>query len=185
MVNRKVFFDLYRSNLDPNNKIDQKELSAIDLFLTMFEKDFCMFSVNQWAYIFATTFHETASTFLPIKEAYWLSEDWRKKNLRYYPYYGRGFVQITWKENYSAYSKKLNVDFVKNPDLIMNQSYSWFVLVDGFKYGVFTGKKMIDYINDKKTDYIGARKIINGTDKASLIAGYAKTFEQILKKSLI
>lgn len=185
MLNRKSFFDLYREQLDPNRRIDSKELEAIDLFLTLFERDFSMFTVKQWAYVFATTFHETAATFLPVKEAYWLSEDWRKKNLRYYPYYGRGYVQITWLENYQRYSKKLNADFTRNPDLIMNPAYSWFVLVDGFKNGVFTGKKMSDYINDSKTDYINARRIINGTDKAQTIAKYAKTFENILIKSLI
>ena len=42
---------------------------------------------------------------------------------------------------------------------------------------------MSDYVNDKKKDYVGARRVINGTDKANLIAGYAKTFEQILNKS--
>ena len=59
---------------------------------------------NQIKYIIATVQHETNNTFKPIKEAYWLSEGWRKRNLRYYPYYGRGYVQITWRENYEKFS---------------------------------------------------------------------------------
>lgn len=76
--------------------------------------------------IFVTVFHETAHTFLPVKEAYWLSEEWRKKNLRYFPFYGRGYLQTTWKVNYQYYSKLLGVDFVNNPDLMMNPKYFYF-----------------------------------------------------------
>jgi hypothetical protein len=31
-----------------------------------------------------------------------------------------------------------------------------------------------DYFNDKVTDWVNARRIINGTDKAAVIASYAK-----------
>jgi hypothetical protein len=47
--------------------------------------------------------------------------------------------------------------------------------------GLFTGKKLNDYINNTKTDYVNARKIINGLDRANLIASYAKVFETALK----
>src|SRR5438045_92240 len=63
------------------------------------------FGVARWplawvAYGLATAWHETAAQMQPVREAYWLSEDWRKANLRYFPWYGRGFVQITWQANY-------------------------------------------------------------------------------------
>ncbi len=45
---------------------------------------------TQIAYVIATVEWETGNTFKPVKEAYWLSEDWRRRNLRYYPYFGRG-----------------------------------------------------------------------------------------------
>lgn len=180
MINRKKFFDGYRTNLDPNKKLDQNEVDALTIFLDFVDTSWKMFTGPQWAYIFATVFHETNATFLPIKEAYWLSEDWRKKNLRYYPYYGRGYVQITWKDNYAKSSKELGEDFVKNPDLVMLPKYAFRILVDGFKTGAFTGKKITDYINGTTKDYKGARKCINGTDKDSLIAGYAASFEKLL-----
>jgi hypothetical protein len=48
------------------------------------------------AYVLATTQWETAQTFKPVREAFWKDEEWRRVNLaRYYPYYGRGFVQLT------------------------------------------------------------------------------------------
>lgn len=180
MINRKAFFDGYRSNLDPDKKLTQQEVNALESFLLMVDSNEKCLSKSQWAYVFATTFHETNATFMPVKEAYWLSEDWRRKNLRYFPYYGRGFIQITWKENYAKFSKQLEEDFVKNPDLVMIPKYAFRILVDGLINGSFTGKKISDYINDSKKDYKGARRCVNGTDKADLVASYALKFENIL-----
>lgn len=58
------------------------------------------------AYVIATSYWETNKTMVPVKEAYWLSENWRKDNLRYYPWYGRGYVQLTWEDNYKKASKE-------------------------------------------------------------------------------
>lgn len=185
MINREVFFKGYRETLDPNRKLDQKEVDALDVFISMVDAEISRLSLPQWAYVFATAFHETNATFLPVREAYWLSEDWRKRNLRYYPYYGRGYVQITWKDNYAKFSKEIGEDFVKYPDLVMNPKYAFKIMVDGFINGSFTGKKISNYIyKDSKgnqiSDYEDARRCINGTDRAELIAGYANLFLKIL-----
>lgn len=135
---------------------------------------------NQLAYVLATAYWETARTMKPVREAYWLSEQWRKKNLRYYPWYGRGFVQLTWDYNYVKASKKLGIDFTKNPDKVMEPKASAEILVLGSKEGWFTGKKLSDYITLRKSDYWNARRIINGTDKASTIADLAKEYEKDL-----
>ena len=131
---------------------------------------------TQMAYVIATTEWETAKTFKPVREAFWLSESWRKKNLRYYPYYGRGFVQLTWKNNYQKYSDLLGTDMVKNPDLAMDSNVALFVLVHGFKTGTFTTRKITDYININKTDFLNARRCINGMDQASKIAALATKY---------
>ncbi len=128
---------------------------------------------NQIKYILATVQHETNRTFEPVKEAYWLSEGWRKRNLRYYPYYGRGFVQITWKSNYDKFGKLLNIDLVNHPELALVLENSVFILVYGMKHGTFTGKKLSDYITNKKVDFRRARRIINGLDKARKISKIA------------
>ena len=128
---------------------------------------------TQMAYVLATVEWETARTFKPVREAFWLSEAWRKKNLRYYPYYGRGYVQLTWKKNYQTYSDLLNIDMVKNPDLALEPNAALFVLVHGFKVGTFTGRKISDYINIHTTDFLRARRCINGNDQASKIAALA------------
>lgn len=190
MINRKKFFDGYRINLDPDKKLTQEEVNALTVFLDFVEAEYSKLTVKQWAYVFATTFHETKATFLPIKEAFWLSEAWRLKNLRYSPFYGRGYVQITWEENYKFFSKILGVDLVKSPDLTMIPKNAFKIMIYGFINGSFTKRKVgkifvpnkiSDFINDKETNYKKARLCINGTDKADLIASYAVLFEQLLK----
>ena len=131
---------------------------------------------TQIAYVLATTQWETAQTFKPVKEAFWLSEDWRRNNFKYFPYYGRRFVQLTWKKNYEAYGKILRIDLVNNRDLALDPNVALFVLVHGFKTGTFTNRKITDYITDDKTDFINARRCINGEDKAHEIAALANKF---------
>ncbi|TRU46724.1 MAG: carboxypeptidase [Microcystis aeruginosa Ma_QC_Ch_20071001_S25D] len=135
---------------------------------------------TQIAYVLATTQWETAQTFQPVREAFWLNEDWRRRNLRYHPYYGRGYVQLTWKTNYQKYGGILGIDLVNKPDLAMNQNVALFVLVHGFKTGAFTGRKITDYINNHQTDFLNARRCINGTNKMLQIANLAKKFLTIL-----
>jgi len=137
----------------------------------------------QIAYILATVEWETARKFKPVREAYWLSESWRRQNLRYYPYYGRGYVQLTWKENYQKYTERLRerfperaaeIDLVADPDQAMEPEYALFILVNGFRTGAFTGKKLTDYINAERTDFFNARRCINALDRAKEIAALAE-----------
>ena len=131
----------------------------------------------QIAYVLATVEWETNHTWQPVREAYWLSEAWRKKHLRYYPYYGRGFCQITWKENYEKFGKLLGIDLVVHPDLALFPKYAAFILVHGMKHGTFTGKALNDYVSSEGNfDFVTARHIINGSDKAHTIASIAKEY---------
>jgi len=136
-------------------------------------------NVNQIAYILATVEHETNGTFLPVVEAYWLSESWRKKHLRYYPYYGRGLVQITWKENYEKFGALLGIDLVAEPDLALDLDNAVFILVYGMKHGIFTGKSLNDYIHGGTVDFFHARRIVNGMDKANHIAVIANNMNVV------
>jgi len=140
---------------------------------------------NQLAYVLATAEWETNKTFLPVKEAYYLgssAEAYRKK-LRYYPWYGRGFVQLTWKENYIKAGEKLGKDLITNPDRAMEPDTAAWVLVLGMKEGWFTGKKLSDYITLKTSGFTEARRIVNGTDKAKEIAALAKKWDKDLLAS--
>jgi hypothetical protein len=94
----------------------------------------------------------------------------------YFPYYGRGYVQLTHKFNYEKYSRKLGVDLVAAPDKALEPNIALFVLVDGMLLGEFTGKKLGTYVNGSKTDFFNARDVINPRDKAQLIAGLAQNW---------
>ncbi|AFZ05212.1 Peptidoglycan-binding domain 1 protein [Oscillatoria nigro-viridis PCC 7112] len=133
-------------------------------------------SQAQIAYILATVQHETAETFQPVKESDFLGEpaaENDRKTLPYYPFYGRGYVQLTHLDNYRKYSDLLSLDLVNNPELVMLPDISLFILVHGMKWGVFTGMKLDDYISESSVDFWSARKIINGIDRAELIEKYA------------
>jgi hypothetical protein len=133
---------------------------------------------NQLAYVLATAYHETAHTMKPITE---MGGQAYLKAKKYYPYIGRGYVQLTWDYNYKKASKSLGVDFIKDPSLLLQSKYSVPILITGMREGWFTTKKLNDYITLYKSDFTGARKIINNVDKASLIAGYAKDYDQLLR----
>jgi len=137
---------------------------------------------EQIAYVLATADHETNHTFKPVREAYWVknAEAWRKANLRYWPYYGRGYVQLTWKDNYDQYGRILGLDLVETPDLALDHYGSLFVLTQGFKTGAFTGHKLSEYVNAHATDFKAARYCINGQDRASDIADLARTYLRTL-----
>jgi predicted chitinase len=136
---------------------------------------------TQIAYVLATADHETNHTFKPVIEAYFVHtnnlDNYLKTHLpssKYYPYYGRGYVQLTWDYNYEKYGKLLGKDLLKHPELALEPEIALFVLVHGFKTGAFTGRKISDYINAHETDFLNARRCINGIDKNVEIAALAK-----------
>ena len=147
-------------------------------------------STEDTAYILATAYWETAKTMEPVEEAFYLkgkAEAYRNK-LRYYPWYGRGFVQLTWKTNYVKAGKRLGLDFTKDPDLVMDPDVAARVLVIGMEEGWFTSKKLSTYIDDidesddeDYKEYLEARRIVNGVDKQKEIAKLAIAYEKLLR----
>jgi Chitinase class I len=137
----------------------------------------------QWAaYMLATTKHETANTFLPIAEygkgaghPYGVPD-----HVTGQVYYGRGYVQLTWRDNYAVFTKITGADLLSNPDLAMKPDIAYKIMSYGMTRGTFTGVGLRKYINNEQCDYVNARKIINGLDCAEKIAGYAQKFASIL-----
>ncbi len=183
-MHKKIFFDTIR-----------KEINLTTQNVFGFEKvlNYALLRgtpVNDLAYALATAFWETGQTMTPVVEANWLSENWRKKNLRYYPWHGRGLIQTTWDYNYQKMGKELGVNLMKNPDLLLEWEYSLPALFVGMEKGLYTGKSFDDYIDDIDEDdtedlreYTNARRIVNGTDKAVTIGKLALLFEKALKAS--
>ena len=202
MILTKKGFDILRQGL---GKLTQNQVDEINFIVSEFDKDKSV-SYPQAAYMLATAWHETATRMLPIEEygkgknrtygtwyrnsigaLYSFIDGSRRSAYLHndypYLYYGRGYVQLTWYFNYESASKKIGVDFLNNPDLVMNKNHAVKIMVQGMKDGWFTGKKLSDYINQSQKDYVGARRIINGTDKDKLISGYAETFEKALRST--
>ena len=174
----KQFFDIVRKDL---GSLSQTQVEGIELLVSRMSK----LPIKHSAYILATAWHETAKTMQPI------AEYGKGKGKKYgvpdpvtgQTYYGHGYVQLTWKDNYDKANKRLkqlgiispSVDLVNNPDTAMQPLIASDILIIGMTEGWFTGKKLSDC-----TTYIEMRKIVNGTDKAALIASYAETFEKAL-----
>lgn len=143
---------------------------------------------NQTAYVLANAYWETNRTMLPVEEAFWVHPNdpvkmdrWRKNNLRYYPHHGRGHTQVTWLRNYQKVKAKTGADVVAHPELLLTDSHlSATAMVVGMVEGWFTGKKLSDYITLKKSNFVGARRIINGTDQAQAIAEIARSYDALL-----
>ena len=76
----------------------------------------------------------------PLKEAFWLDEGRRNANLRYFPWYGRGIVQLTWERNYHRAANELGLDLTTNADKVMEPEIAAEILVMGSRDGWFSGR---------------------------------------------
>ncbi|HEY9644992.1 MAG TPA: glycoside hydrolase family 19 protein [Chroococcidiopsis sp.] len=131
----------------------------------------------QVAYILSTA--QTEDDFTPQDEG----NDSFKQSGHAGSYYGRGDVQLTWKSNYQYWSNRLGVDLVNHPELANRSDIAADILVYGMRDGTFTGQKLSDYLNTSTghLDYVGARHIINDSDKAELTGAAAQQFEHSLE----
>lgn len=100
-----------------------------------------------------------------------------------FKYRGRGCVHLTWKNNYQMAMDEFSTDFVTYPELAGDFEYAVPIMVWGMEEGVFTGRKLISYINGSSVDYAEARKVINGNDQKELISSYATKFQSILERT--
>lgn len=190
MINKKNFYAKVRKSFD---RLSQSQVEGFEAILDEFIKK--EYEDIRWlAYMLATTWHETAKTMQPINEyGKGGSRPYGKKlkhsKVAYVTpnklYYGRGFVQLTWYENYQLLGRLLGIDLLNNPELALDIDIATQILFEGMtkgssSVGDFTGRCLEMYFNDTVENPIGARKIINGTDKAELIAIYYKLFKEAL-----
>jgi tape measure domain-containing protein len=147
--------------------------------------------IKQLAYILATIKHETGNTFAAVTEKRANAEKQPELAARQNKYFstgfqGRGLVQITHEDNYRRLGERLGIGdaLVKNPELALRPDIAAQIALIGSEEGLFTGKSLDKYINGSKTDYVNARRVINGTDRAGKIAGEANDFLSILRASV-
>lgn len=160
---------------------DQK--AGLNKLLDFLEADMNVNDLRWASYMLATAYHETGHTFEPIEEF------GHGKGHKYgdidpltcKAYYGRGYVQLTWKANYTLFSTFLHIDLVSHPELALVPETAYQIMSIGMRKGSFTGVGLNKYFNDEKEDPINARRIINGTDCAEKIATYYGIFLEALK----
>jgi hypothetical protein len=94
-------------------------------------------------------------------------------------FHGRGYVQLTWQVNYAAMGRTFDVDLTSSreaADRVLERELAAKIMFHGMETGSFTGKAFRHYFDATREDWVGARRIINGQDKAHTIAGYAREF---------
>lgn len=193
MIDREKLFTSLRTSLFLRFK--QPQVDGINFILDAWEAS--GFSDLRWlAYMLGTVYAETARTMEPIHEyggaAYFTrrydingenpSLARRLGNLS--PgdgalFAGRGYVQLTGRSNYAKMSKIVGVELQSNPDLAMDPAVAARIMLAGMTgtpANTFSGVNLQRYFNDTTEDWEGARRIINGTDHAATIAGYAQSF---------
>ena len=173
MIDRAIFFSKVRA-APFGGALSQSQVDGMNYMLDVFERDYNWPDLRWLAYAFATAYHETAFTMQPVKEYGGQSYLQSKP---YYPYYGRGYVQLTWEDNYRKMGSKLSVNMLgDHKDRALEPSIAAAVMYVGMRDGDFTGKKLSSYFSSTINDPVNARRIINGTDKAQTIAGYHDKF---------
>jgi predicted chitinase len=140
---------------------------------------------DQIAYMLATAEHE--SGLAPIRERNYKgepnpAEQSRRAHLTYYPYYGRGYTQLTHRGHYVTEGTRLGINLAADPDLALQANVALSVIVHGMIHGTFTGARLSRYINARGTDFREARRVINGTDRADHIAGLATAWQAELRR---
>jgi hypothetical protein len=198
---RKKFFDHYRTVFGP---LTQELVDALEDLLAAIEADNSWGSsdseLRQIAYFLATAKWETAHTFRPINERG--GDDYF--NTKYGPttkigkklgnikagdgarFHGRGYVQLTGRDNYKRAGDILKADLIGQPDLALVPNLAYKIAIRGMKEGWFTGKKLSSYFKEgTPPDYTNARRIINELDKADTIADIARKMMETLRHSKV
>jgi hypothetical protein len=176
-----------------NASLSPKALTGFSTLANCVAADENIADARWAAYMLATVKHECANRWRPIEEfgkgrkhPYGVAVEVRDADGTTYlnSYYGRGYVQLTWKLNYDRVGRALGLgnSLVLHPEHALEPQTAYRVMSYGMREGIFTGKKLTDYIHEEACDYFHARRIINGLDRAELIQDYARSFEMLLNK---
>lgn len=196
-MDRARFFDMVRNAPGPG-RLTAGQVEGFETLIDAMEQ--AKWPLTWAAYGLATAWHETAFTMQPIAErggeSYFRQmyditgkrPTLARQNGNINPgdgvkFRGRGYVQITWRNNYRRAGQKIGVDLERFPDMAMDARIAARIMVEGMAEGWFTGRANRHHLNGSVPDYVEARRIINGTDKAQLIAAHARTFARALDAS--
>jgi putative chitinase len=198
MLDRKTYFDKVREH-PFGGKLTDEQVAGQNAILDVWETWPLNDDLRHLAYMLATTFHETSQRMWPIEEygkgaghEYGKPDPQTKQ-----AYYGRGFVQLTWRDNYAKATRELGLegddDLEWHAERALDLTIASEVMFSGMWEGWFRSPHKLDlYFSEVDDDPYGAREIING-DKhiipdwsggksiGTLIAGYHNDFLEALE----
>jgi hypothetical protein len=199
---RKTFFDAVRVSLF-DGVLKRRQVAGLTAILDgvsdVREID------DRWlAYMLATAHHETGRTMQPVRETFAASDSraialldsafedgslpsvsapyWRR-DAEGKTWLGRGLVQLTHKINYEKMALATGIDLVSRPERAMELSVAVNILFIGMETGAFTGRRLGQSFSESTEDWAGARRIINGRDRAELVAGYGRRYLAAIRQA--
>ena len=183
-INRTFFFFQVKKSLFAGT-LTTGQLNGLTTILDEWEANYAQEDDRWLAYMFATAHLETGRKMQGIEEI------GKGKGRRYGSkkkqsgepyttpdkiYYGRGLVQLTWYENYERAGDQIVKDLLNQPELALDIDNAVQIMFLGMMNGWFTGAKLSRFFNATTEDWRNARKIINGLDKADLIADFGRSY---------
>jgi putative chitinase len=206
-IDRQIFFDNVRPNPFPN-KLNQGQVDGMEAILDAWEEDYSLWDLRWLAYCLATTYHETSAEMLPIEEyGKGSGMEYGKPDPQTgQTYYGRGYVQLTWRENYARADKECGLtgdtSCEWHAENALDPEIAAEVMFVGMRDGWFRSNSggqpytLQMFFNDTRDDPYGARDIING-DKTkvpswsggvsigNLIKNYHQAFLEALHQAYV
>ncbi|MBX3574198.1 MAG: hypothetical protein KF694_17735 [Mesorhizobium sp.] len=195
-INRQFFFDQTRATLF-DGAFKQAQVDGLTAILDKWEKESPNADDRWLAYMLGTAHHETGRTMQPVRETFANSDAkaisilnkafgagklTSVKNPYWGPdaegksWLGRGLVQLTHKTNYEKLGKAIGVDLVKDPTLAMDMDVALKIMFVGMRDGLFTNIGLPDRFSKTVEKWREARQIINGLERADLVASYGKAY---------
>lgn len=211
MFDRTIYFDSVRASLFSGG-MSQRQVDGQNDILDVWERvptvaPSIVLDLRWLAYMLATTYHETSKEMWPIEEygkgsgqPYGVPDPETKQT-----YFGRGFVQLTWRDNYHRATIELGLygtdDIEWHAEKALDGVIAARVMFRGMYYGWFRkdggGPQTLPrYFGPSVDDAYMAREIING-DKTkvpswsngvsigNLIKGYHQKFLKALQAAAI
>ncbi|MCR6660621.1 MAG: hypothetical protein NVV72_15215 [Asticcacaulis sp.] len=198
-IDRKAFFDRVRATLFAG-KLLPGRVDGLTYLLDQWETRHSGEDIRCLAYALATAYHETGFTMQPVTErggTVYLTYMYDPQspnpkraamalaNGNLHPgdgikYCGRGYVQLTWANNYRRIGGLIGIDLLSYPERALEPEIAARILYEGMIGGWFSGVGLGRYLSNRTADWKNARRIINGLDCADRIAGYAKAFHLAL-----
>jgi len=195
-INRTFFFDEVRQKLF-RGTMAKDQVDGMTAVLDKWEKESAGADDRWLAYMLGTAYHESARTMQPVRETLastdakaiaildrafakgqlpWVSNPYWRPDGEGKSWLGRGLVQLTHKANYRKMSEITGVDLVADPTRAMDMDVALKIMVEGMRRGSFTGKALANFFSPGKEDWVGARQIINGLERAHPVGDYGRAF---------